>query len=71
MPVVSYVPPYAVVVGNPFRIIASKFTIEEILDHERILYPENERFSQEYLEELFCTHFFDKKSIGKRLDLNL
>ena len=65
------VPPYAVVVGNPFRIIASKFTIEEILDHERILYPENERFSQEYLEELFCTHFFDKKSIGKRLDLNL
>ncbi|MBC8619337.1 hypothetical protein H8788_16470 [Parabacteroides faecis] len=61
------VPPYAVVVGNPFRIIASKFTIEEIIDHEKILYPENERFSNKYLEDLFNTHFQNKKTIGKRL----
>ncbi|MEY8611541.1 DapH/DapD/GlmU-related protein [Parabacteroides segnis] len=63
------VPPYAVVVGNPFRIIASKFTIEEILDHEQILYSEKERFSKEYLEDLFNTYFQNKKTIGQRLNL--
>lgn len=63
------VPPYAVVVGNPFRIIASKFTLDEIIDHEKILYPENERFSKRYLEDLFKTYFQNKKTIGKRLNL--
>lgn len=66
--ITKHVPPYAVVVGNPFRIIASKFTIEEILDHESILYPENERFSKEYLEELFNNYYKNKKTIGKRLN---
>lgn len=60
------VPPYAVVVGNPFRITASKFTLEEILDHEKILYPEKERYSREYLEELFNTFYQGKKTIGKK-----
>lgn len=64
------VPPYAVAVGSPTRIVASKFTIEQILEHERILYPENKRFSREYLEELFTTYYQGKKSIGLTCDLD-
>lgn len=60
------IPPYAVVVGNPFRIIASKFTTEEILSHEKKLYPEKERYSKDYLEKLFKTFYQDKRTIGKR-----
>ncbi len=57
-------PPYSVLVGVPARIIASKFTIDEIMEHEKKLYPENERFSRKYLEEIFNKYFKDKKSIG-------
>lgn len=63
------IPPYAVAVGSPTRIVASKFTIEQILEHEQILYPENKRFSREYLEELFTTYYQGKKSIGLTCDL--
>lgn len=58
------IPPYAVVVGSPAKIIASKFTLEQIIEHEKKLYPENERMKKEELEELFKTVFKDKKSIG-------
>lgn len=39
------IPPYAVVVGNPCRIVKFVFPPEEILEHEKKLYPENERLS--------------------------
>lgn len=57
-------PPYAVLVGSPARIIASKFTIEQIIEHEKYLYPEEERFSKTELEEIFEKYYKDKKSIG-------
>ena len=59
------IPPYAVVVGSPSRIIASKFTLEQIIQHEKKLYPESERFSYQYLSELFSTYYKGKRSIGK------
>lgn len=58
------VPPYAVVGGAPAKIIAVKFSIDQILEHEKALYPENERLSREYLEQLFAEHFVDKKVFG-------
>lgn len=59
------VPPYAVVVGTPARIIATKFTIEDILRHEAILYPPEERLSESYLKELFNEKYQNLKSIGE------
>jgi acetyltransferase-like isoleucine patch superfamily enzyme len=59
------IPPYAVVVGTPARIIASKFTLEQIMRHERKLYPENERLSYQYLSELFSIYYKGKSSLGK------
>lgn len=55
------IPPYAVVVGSPAKIIAAKFTIDQIMEHERILYPEKKRFTKEYLEELFNQYYTGKR----------
>lgn len=58
------IPPYAVVVGVPAHIIASKFTIEQIIKHEEKLYPSEERLSRDYLEGLFSTYYKGMRSIG-------
>lgn len=58
------VPPYAVVAGVPARIIASVFSKEQIIEHERFLYSEEDRMSEEELTELFAKYFEGKKSIG-------
>lgn len=57
-------PPYAVLGGVPAKIIAVKFSIEQILEHEKSLYEEYERFSKEYLEELFEKHYKGLKVVG-------
>lgn len=62
--VTKIIPPYAVVAGAPCKIIATRFTIEQILAHEAILYPPEERFSRKYLEELFETNYKNLRSIG-------
>ena len=47
------VPPYCVAGGVPAKFIKFKWTIDEILEHESKLYPEEERFTREQLEEIF------------------
>lgn len=58
------VPPYAVVAGVPAKIIAVRFSIEQILEHETILYPKEERYTQEQLETIFKENYEGKKIIG-------
>lgn len=58
------IPPYAVVVGTPAKIIASKFTLEQILEHEQEIYTPTERFTREYLEDLFLNYYNGIRSIG-------
>lgn len=48
--VTKEIPPYAVAVGNPARVIKFKWSIDDILKHEKLLYTEQERFSREQLE---------------------
>lgn len=63
------VPPYALVVGSPAKIVGAKFTIDQILEHEKALYPEKERFSREYLEELFAKYYEGMKVFGVQTEL--
>lgn len=49
-------PPYAVIGGVPAKFIKFKWSIDEILEHESILYPEEERFTREELEEIFSKY---------------
>ncbi len=58
------IPDYAVAVGSPARIIATKFSFEDVVKHERSLYPVEERRSQEYLRNLYEHYFMDKSVIG-------
>ena len=53
----SFVPPYSIVMGNPAKVVGFKFTPEEILEHERQLYPESERLSRKYLEDNYQKYF--------------
>ncbi len=46
------VPPYSIVGGVPAKVLKFYWTIDQILEHEATLYPENERYSQEELEQI-------------------
>lgn len=50
----SDIPPYCIAGGVPAKPIKFKWTIDQILEHEAILYPESERFSREELERIFA-----------------
>lgn len=50
------VPPYAVAGGVPAKVIKFKWSIDQILEHESILYPKEERFTREQLEEIFSNY---------------
>lgn len=45
--------PYSLVGGVPAKFIKFKWTIDEIIQHESQLYPEDERFERRCLEEIF------------------
>jgi acetyltransferase-like isoleucine patch superfamily enzyme len=46
------IPPYCICGGVPARVIKFYWSIEQILEHELKLYPENQRYSREQLEEI-------------------
>lgn len=46
------VPPYSIVGGIPAKVIRFYWSVDQIVEHERHLYPENERFSRTELEEI-------------------
>lgn len=58
------VPPYAVVAGSPAKIIAARFSLEQVIEHEKILYPPEERTPITVLKDLYDTIYKDKKSLG-------
>lgn len=62
--VTKAIPPYAVVTGTPAKIIAVRFSIDQIMRHEQMLYPATERFSRKKLEEIFTTHYSNMRVIG-------
>lgn len=49
-------PPYSVVGGVPARFIKFYWSIDEILEHEEMLYAPEDRYSREDLEELFAKY---------------
>ncbi len=51
--VTKEIPPYGVAVGSPARIVASKFSKEMIIEHEKSLYDESERMSLVDIDALF------------------
>lgn len=50
------VPPYCIVGGVPAMVIKHYWTVEQIIEHENKLYPENERLELKDIEE-FVTKY--------------
>ena len=50
--VVKDVPPYSIVGGVPAKLIKYYWTIDQILEHEAALYPQNERYTRQELETI-------------------
>lgn len=65
------VPPYAVVAGVPAKIIAVKFSKEQILQHESVLYQKKERFNESEIDILFDNYFVGQKVYGLQSDLTM
>lgn len=53
-------PPYSIVIGNPAKIVGFRFTPEEIIEHEKSLYPEDERLSIDVLNKNYNRYFVSK-----------
>lgn len=53
------IPPYAVVMGSPAKIVGFSKTPEEIIDYEKTLYPEDERLPIDLLEKNYKKYFLD------------
>ena len=49
--VVKVVPPYAIVVGVPARVVRFRWDVDTILRHEEKLWPPEKRFSRRELEQ--------------------
>jgi acetyltransferase-like isoleucine patch superfamily enzyme len=48
--VTKSVPPYAIVAGNPARVVRFRWDVETILEHEEKLYPAENRLPKAELE---------------------
>ena len=54
------VPPYAIVIGNPAKVVGFKLNPKEIIEHEAALYEESERFSIDFLEKNYKKYFLNR-----------
>lgn len=57
------IPPYAVAIGCPAKVVGVKFSIEDIMKHERLIYPPSERLTMGELEELFEKYYRGMKPL--------
>lgn len=56
----SNIPPYAVVLGNPAKIIGFRFAPDEVIQHEKQLYPENERIDSKIIQKNYEKYYFKR-----------
>lgn len=54
------IPPYAVVIGNPCKVVGFRFTPEEIIEHEKNQYEEAERLPIELLRKNYEKYFLNR-----------
>jgi len=61
------IPPYAIVAGNPAKIVGFLFTPEEVEQFEQDKYPENERTDLERYKKLYEKYFINRITEIKKL----
>lgn len=58
------IPPYAIAVGIPSKIVGVKFSKEQIIEHEKKLYLPEDRMSENEIDELFSKMYSNLKVLG-------
>lgn len=56
----SAVPPYAIVIGNPAKVIGFKYPPKQIIEHEKMLYEEKDRLPIDVLENNYKKYFTNR-----------
>lgn len=70
--VMNNVPPYAVIMGNPAQVVGFVFTPEQIIEHEKMLYPETERLPLAKLEKNYQRYYVNHiNDIAKYTNISL
>lgn len=70
--VMNNVPPYAVVMGNPAQVVGFVFTPEQIIEHEKALYQEEERLPLAKLEKNYQRYYVNHiTDIAKYTNISL
>lgn len=59
--VMRNVPPYAIVMGNPAKVVGFNKTPEEIVAFEQLEYPEDERLLLKKLEKNYNKYYIDRR----------
>ena len=54
------IPPYAIVMGNPARVVGFRYTPDQILEFEEDEYPIEERLQEEVLVANYKKYYLDK-----------
>lgn len=52
------------IAGVPAKIIGIRFSLDQILQHEKLLYKEEERLDLSYLQTLFTNEYSGLEVIG-------
>lgn len=55
------IPPYAIVMGNPAKIVGFRMLPKEIVEREREMYPEEQRLSLETLQDNYQKYYLGRK----------
>ncbi len=55
------IPPYAIVMGNPAKIVGFRMLPKEIIEREKELYPEEQRLSLETLQDNYQKYYLGRK----------
>lgn len=53
-------PPYSIIIGNPGKVVGFRYTPEEIIEHEKNIYPEEERLPLSLLENNYEKYFLNR-----------
>ena len=57
----SKVPPYAIVIGNPAKVVGFRWSIDDIIEHEETFYKECDRISVDILKNNYKKYFLDRR----------
>lgn len=57
---IKNIPPYSIVMGNPAKVIGYNFSPDETVEHEKRLYPEDERIPFHILEKNYKKYYLDR-----------